>query len=492
MSSAELVQAYRSLYRSGLRAVQYSKPARYVVRNQLRAAFRDSKAGPGAFDARAIRNTVYFLNAAAESRELEHRIVRNLVTTAYWRDRRAAQQRPSWSNVVASKKEKPVDEIDRTAYDHYDQTVKQLNATMRMCLRVQRNSPRAPASRSRSMPAETDSGRDGAAVVARSHAHPRRWVKRYRTEVSASMSSVLSTACAFPLDSVKTRMQTYGYGGFVDCVRRTYRTEGVGGFFRGVTAPMASVTIVRTISFSIYQRAKYVYGDWIRRNVGYDVHGHVSQAGSYPSLWTVACFGAAGATAGSCITAIACPFELTKLSAQISVLMSEKAQCPDPKSYAVASSYQNKGTLKTMANIVRHRGLSGLYTGFRLHLLRDTLGTGLYFMTYESSKQLMTTVVGDASPSNPVSVFVAGGLCGVVSWALIYPIDSAKSIYQRNALMHAKGEHIEPAKVSFFRKNMYRGLGVSMTRSCLVNAIFFSAFEFWKKHIDALEDHAGW
>lgn len=59
------------------------------------------------------------------------------------------------------------------------------------------------------------------------------WVRKYRTTISAGMSSVVSTAIAFPLDSVKTRMQTYKYAGFMDCLRKTYHTEGLGGFFRG-------------------------------------------------------------------------------------------------------------------------------------------------------------------------------------------------------------------------------------------------------------------
>jgi hypothetical protein len=110
-------------------------------------------------------------------------------------------------------------------------------------------------------------------------------------------------------------------------------------------------------------------------------------------------------------------------------------------------------------------------------------------MTYESSKQILTTYRRDKSPTNPFAVVVAGGLCGVASWALIYPIDSAKSIYQRNCLTHCKGERVEKApKIQFFNKRMYRGLGVSMGRSCVVNSIFFSAFEFIKKQINALED----
>ncbi|KAG5951493.1 hypothetical protein E4U53_002975 [Claviceps sorghi] len=320
--------------------------------------------------------------------------------------------------------------------------------------------------------------------------HANSFVKQYRTEIAASSSSVFSTLAAFPLDSVKTRMQTYQYNGFVDCVQHTYRTEHLAGFFRGVMAPMASITLVRTVSFSIYQRAKYAYAAWVKRNMNYDILRHVNRAGTYPNLYSVACFGAAGATAGSIITFIACPFELTKLSAQVSVLLAERAgNCQ--KSRAVASSYQNKGTLRTMANIIKHRGVLGLYTGFQLHLLRDTLGTGIYFMVYESGKQIGTTLAGDNPNNNKLAVVTAGGMCGLVSWAMIYPIDSAKSIYQRNSLLHSRGEKVKPApRIEFFKRHMYRGLGVSMSRSCLVNAIFFSSFELIKKRIKTLDDEA--
>jgi len=111
-------------------------------------------------------------------------------------------------------------------------------------------------------------------------------------------------------------------------------------------------------------------------------------------------------------------------------------------------------------------------------------------MVYESSKQLITTFGGDNPNSNKLAVVSAGGLCGLVSWALIYPIDSAKSIYQRNALLHSKGEIVPAPKIEFFKGHMYRGLGVSMSRSCVVNAIFFSSFEFIKKHIKTMDDDA--
>ncbi|CAK7241558.1 MAG: hypothetical protein STHCBS139747_003021 [Sporothrix thermara] len=144
MSNVELVKAFRSLYRSALRAVQFSKPARYVVRDQLRAAFRGQRTtltsaanndGAQPFDPERIRRTVWFLNAAAASRGIEHRVLSNLLKTAYWRRRRAEAQQPSWSAIMKTKKKKPVDEFQQTAYDHYDATIKMLNDQMNLCLR---------------------------------------------------------------------------------------------------------------------------------------------------------------------------------------------------------------------------------------------------------------------------------------------------------------------------------------------------------------------
>ncbi len=139
----------------------------------------------------------------------------------------------------------------------------------------------------------------------------------------------------------------------------------------GALAPLASVTLVRTVSFSIYQKAKYKYSAVIARTTGGEEPLVVAnKLGSYPTVGTVACFGAAGATAGACITAIACPFELTKLSAQISVLMARTSMSGVDN--PIGKSYQQMGTFKTARNIIKHRGVGGLYSGFHLHLCKYT------------------------------------------------------------------------------------------------------------------------
>ncbi len=76
-SQTEILHAYRHLYRGLLRAVQYSKPARFVARDHLRSTFRNRPYE--AFDQARVNRTLEFLDGAAKVRGLEHKIVKNLL-----------------------------------------------------------------------------------------------------------------------------------------------------------------------------------------------------------------------------------------------------------------------------------------------------------------------------------------------------------------------------------------------------------------------------
>uniref|UniRef100_A0A0D2XUQ6 Uncharacterized protein n=1 Tax=Fusarium oxysporum (strain Fo5176) TaxID=660025 RepID=A0A0D2XUQ6_FUSOF len=81
----EIRHAYRHLYRNLLKAVQYAIPARFVARDQLRRAFRE----PGAtYDGRGIKRTIWFLQAAAKEKGLEHKILKNLLRVRQMRYRK--------------------------------------------------------------------------------------------------------------------------------------------------------------------------------------------------------------------------------------------------------------------------------------------------------------------------------------------------------------------------------------------------------------------
>ncbi|GAB1733609.1 hypothetical protein NU195Hw_g1532t1 [Hortaea werneckii] len=77
--------------------------------------------------------------------------------------------------------------------------------------------------------------------------------------------------------------------------------------------------------------------------------------------------------------------------------------------------------------IIYHR--RRLYAGYRLHLLRDTIGTAIYFTTYESAKQLM------ANSPWPVPV---GTPCGAASGAVITALSCPFELTKLNEQLAGK------------------------------------------------------
>lgn len=83
---------------------------------------------------------------------------------------------------------------------------------------------------------------------------------------------------------------------------------------------------------------------------------------------------------------------------------------------------KNLGRLSSIAatrEIIRRYGFLGLYTGFKLHLARDVVGSAIYFGVYEATKQAMTSFSKTEKANTPLAVATAGMLCGMCSWSLV-------------------------------------------------------------------------
>jgi hypothetical protein len=59
-------------------------------------------------------------------------------------------------------------------------------------------------------------------------------MRPYRETVSSAIAALMGTMAGFPLDSVKTRMQTHKFQNSWKCFADTYRMEGLKGFYRGM------------------------------------------------------------------------------------------------------------------------------------------------------------------------------------------------------------------------------------------------------------------
>ena len=51
--------------------------------------------------------------------------------------------------------------------------------------------------------------------------------------------------------------------------------------------------------------------------------------------------------------------------------------------------------------------------------VRDSIGSTIYFSTYESAKQLLVKIQRSDSPTSPLSVAISGALCGTAGWICV-------------------------------------------------------------------------
>ena len=101
------------------------------------------------------------------------------------------------------------------------------------------------------------------------------------------------------------------------------------------------------------------------------------------------------------------------------------------------------------------------YSGFIYSLSRETIAIPIYFYTYY--------YLVDNQYANP---FVAGGVAGVNSWLITYPIDTIKTrkqIYQHKSL-----------KDIIKSGNIYNGLTITLIRAFIVNSSSFFIYDYIK------------
>ncbi|ESK94518.1 hypothetical protein Moror_7985 [Moniliophthora roreri MCA 2997] len=313
------------------------------------------------------------------------------------------------------------------------------------------------------------------------------FLRRNKAVVCALSASYISTFAGYPLDSLKSRLQTTKTPISVPRLAAiVYREEGVVGFFRGLWIPLMTISFVRAASFTIYTRTKEHFRthNWLARDSIVDV----SVIG-----------GISGAMSGALISFTSAPFELVKVRRQLE--------------YSIAASRgvqltKAPGTLDAVREIFKTNGIAGLYTGFRLHFIRDTMGTALYFLEYDGMRHLLGRQrSGEQGPTPswlpiPASLvpFVCGSFSGVTSWALIYPLDVVKTKVQQRALAGERYRGVfetlrrlvrgpDPDNPKPFLAGVariYRGLGVSAVRSITTHGLLWTFFDLVANYIDRL------
>ncbi|RVX71892.1 hypothetical protein B0A52_04291 [Exophiala mesophila] len=329
------------------------------------------------------------------------------------------------------------------------------------------------------------------------------YAKKYRQMLSSAPACALAVVAGAPLENVKVRMQSRYFPNAWQATKHTYRTEGIRGFWAGTLSPLVSITTSRALGFSIYRKAKYSFDRWIEAATGSSPLQHVNKPGTYPNSATLLCFTGAGMVSGG-VTAVALtPVELIKNATQSSVLMASSNN-PPGTSNANVKNFGRVSSWASMKRIIERRGVFGLWTGFRLHLVRDVIGSGIYFGVYETTKQSLNSYYGAEKANTPGAIAVAGAICGIGAWVVTYPLDTMKTRAQNNLVGSTStpkkptnplpqlstptdsGTLVTNAAKTAVRSSKWKGVEMIILRSSIQNMIQMSFFEQAKVVIDNL------
>jgi solute carrier family 25 (mitochondrial carnitine/acylcarnitine transporter), member 20/29 len=274
------------------------------------------------------------------------------------------------------------------------------------------------------------------------------------------LSGAIGIVVGNPLDIIKVRLQAGSTATAGDSSQAIARTPT--GYLRGAAAPILGYGALNSLLYMSYNRSLNLLEPSIfdpTKLAGVDLS----------KIWL------AGAIGGLASWAVSAPSELVKCRAQL-----------------VVDGQQSSWTI--FKNVLAKDGIRGLYLGGVVTSLRDSIGYGFYFWSYELSKRLLLS--RQANPfiaPTTVEVLLSGGIAGVITWVSIYPLDAIKTRVQTQSQVELPGESrplLEPVRKSSsalqIARSMYRteglrafysGLGVCSLRAFVVNAVQWYMYE---------------
>uniref|UniRef100_A0A3Q0T2S9 Solute carrier family 25 member 48 n=1 Tax=Amphilophus citrinellus TaxID=61819 RepID=A0A3Q0T2S9_AMPCI len=277
--------------------------------------------------------------------------------------------------------------------------------------------------------------------------------------------------------SLRTRLQAgKGYKSTLHCILTIYKKETVAGFFKGMSFPLASITVYNSAVFGFFSNiqrliSNYRYGD-----------------GWHPC--SMLDLTVASMLTGLMSVGLGAPVDLVKirLQMQTQTVLAENLHFAGNvsngtniplRSVSIPSQQLYRGPIRCISSILQTEGLQGLYRGAGAMILRDVPGYTLYFIPYAIFCDLLRP---DATSSpHPCSILMAGGLAGSISWVTATPADVVKSRMQADAQLQRKYRGILHCIIHSYKTEgvqvFFRGASVNAIRGFPMSATMFLTYE---------------
>nr|XP_020658125.1 solute carrier family 25 member 45 isoform X3 [Pogona vitticeps] len=275
------------------------------------------------------------------------------------------------------------------------------------------------------------------------------------------LSGAAGLVLGHPIDTVKVRLQTQaGYRNILDCVITTYRDETVRGFFKGMSFPLLSVAVVNSVMFGTYSNVLQYLCDTHHRD-------HSVNPPRYAHIFT------AGCVSGMVQAMILAPVDLIKVRLQNQTHLYSRR-----RALTGACQSRYRGPVHCAVSIFREEGVAGMFRGGRALAFRDSPTVAVYFLTYTGLCRGMTE---ERQDPGPVTILVAGGFAGTVSWVLATPMDVVKARLQMDGVKQAEYRGILDCILASARQEgwqvFFKGLSLNALRAFPVNAVTFLSYE---------------
>ncbi|KAJ6853752.1 mitochondrial thiamine pyrophosphate carrier 1 isoform X2 [Iris pallida] len=249
--------------------------------------------------------------------------------------------------------------------------------------------------------------------------------------MAGAISGGISRTVTSPLDVIKIRFQVQleptsswalahrelyrpsKYTGILQATKDIFREEGFPGFWRGNVPALFMYMPYSAIQFTVLHKLKtYAAGSSKPED-----HLKLSPYLSYVS----------GALAGCAATVGSYPFDLLR-----TILASQG----EPKVYTTMRS--------AFVDIIRTRGIRGLYAGLTPTLVEIIPYAGLQFGTYDTFKRWMMlwdryrfanlNTIGQDGSLSSFQLFICGFAAGTCAKAVCHPLDVVKKRFQIEGL----------------------------------------------------------
>jgi solute carrier family 25 carnitine/acylcarnitine transporter 20/29 len=277
--------------------------------------------------------------------------------------------------------------------------------------------------------------------------------------IAGSCSGILSTIILYPMDVIRTKMQTGNCGrGPINVLRHTIQHGGIQALYTGMALPLAAQAVYKGTVFFVNDVTQNFICDF--REWRYSNTSSKQQQQQQQQKLTLGDKFWSGFMGGAVNGAIfVTPVELVRnqLIAQHTRLATSTIETLPP---TTTTERNYRGSWDVIRQTYGVHGIRSLWRGIGWTVARDGIGCGCFFYSIALFQQLLTPV--NESPSLGTKI-ISGGLAGFAFWVVALPMDSIKTWVQSSEL-HAKSISVSNSVHKIYIENGVFGVARSLLR----------------------------